>query len=61
MSAKILPFAFRERSPDAKRDADAPTGAILMFTGVRYERLPEPSELKSCKPAKRRPQAVPAC
>jgi hypothetical protein len=25
-----------------RADAEAPRGAILLFTGIRYERMPEP-------------------
>ena len=42
-TATVVTFpapARRFRRADA--DADAPRGAILLFTGIRYERMPEP-------------------
>ncbi|KMO12878.1 hypothetical protein SQ03_23335 [Methylobacterium platani JCM 14648] len=48
-SADIIAFrtARRPRADDAPADfpdTDAVRGTILLFTGVRYERLPDPAE-----------------
>ena len=36
-----FPAAGRRFRRFRRQDADAPRGAILFFTGIRYERMPE--------------------
>jgi hypothetical protein len=40
-TAQVVPFAGPARR-FRRADADTPRGAILLFTGIRYERMPEP-------------------
>ncbi len=40
--AVVIPFAPRRRPPDGVPESDRTQGAILFFTGVRYERHAEP-------------------
>ena len=40
--ADVIPFAPRRRFANLAPLAEGPFGQILFFTGVRYERQPEP-------------------
>ncbi|HEV7255429.1 MAG TPA: hypothetical protein VGN97_20305 [Mesorhizobium sp.] len=61
MSAKILPFTPRVKDPEGHPDAAAPRGVILLFTGVRYERLPDAPAAKAARVRKpRQRRAAPA-
>lgn len=44
--AEVIPFARNaaRRFRREAQDADGPLGQILLFTGVRYERMPEAAE-----------------
>ncbi|RXT52967.1 hypothetical protein B6S44_19710 [Bosea sp. Tri-44] len=44
--ADVIPFAPRRRSASQSPAALGPSGQILFFTGVRYERQPEPAASK---------------
>jgi hypothetical protein len=53
----VIPFAPRRRSVDrAPPQGAQPVAEILFFTGVRYERQPEPSP--AAKPVRRTPRAT---
>ncbi len=48
-SADVIPFPVASPRPVAGSPTDSPSadpvrGTILLFTGVRYERLPDPAE-----------------
>lgn len=48
-SADVIPFPVARPRPLAGASTDVPSaapvrGTILLFTGVRYERLPDPAE-----------------
>ena len=55
---RVVPFAApRGRVRRESVDEAGVRGAILLFTGVRYERLdPEPAEPKSRRPKPARPR-----
>lgn len=54
--AVVIPFAPRRRSQGRVSAQETRTpGEILFFTGVRYERQPEP--LPAAKPARRSPRS----
>jgi hypothetical protein len=43
LMGRVLEFARPERATRPRRPADGmPMGQILLFTGVRYERFPDP-------------------
>ncbi len=62
MSAKILSFTPRERSAESRSRSVPLMGTIVIFTGVRYERLPSGGDVpQPTKSAKRRTRrAAPA-
>lgn len=50
--ADVIPFAPRRRSVRSAVAADAAPAQILFFTGVRYERQPEPPATKPRRSAR---------
>ncbi|WP_332684334.1 hypothetical protein [Bosea sp. (in: a-proteobacteria)] len=52
--ADVIPFAPRRRFARTATAADAAPAQILFFTGVRYERQPEPPAAKP----QRRPRSA---
>ncbi len=44
--ADVIPFAPRRRRSSQMAASSGPLGQILFFTGVRYERQPEPAASK---------------
>ena len=50
-TAVVIPFPGAGARPRPRR-SDEPRGVILLFTGVRYERLSEPSPAPSTPPAR---------
>lgn len=50
--ADVIPFVQRRRFQAAPGAGEA-TGQILFFTGIRYERQPEPAVPSSEKPVRR--------
>lgn len=56
--ARIIPFpGERKAEPRPIRDGET-RGAVLFFTGIRYERMPEDREHSAPKPAPTRRKRV---
>lgn len=56
VTATIVPFRAHARPVDRPDSADPRRGTVLLFTGVRYERLPDPAPLESPPPGRTPPR-----